>query len=78
MWRSCTSVNYKTDASLKQWVKMILFIYLCLVGQQDSTSKISKSDQLNDSIECQQKFFENSTKQVKNGKQALLFHFITL
>ncbi|XP_050982947.1 novel immune-type receptor 14b [Labeo rohita] len=36
------------------------------VGQQDSTSKISKSDQLNDSIECQQKFFENSTKQVKN------------
>lgn len=49
------------------------------IGQKDSGttgSSISKSDYLNDSMECQQKCYENNTKHVKTGKQDVLLYLI--
>ncbi|XP_058654571.1 novel immune-type receptor 14b [Onychostoma macrolepis] len=43
--------------------------HLIIKGQQDSTSKISKSDHLSDFTKCHQKCFENSTNQVKNEER---------
>ncbi|KAI7801787.1 putative immune-type receptor 14a precursor, partial [Triplophysa rosa] len=42
--------------------------HLIIIGQKDSSttgSSISKSDYLNDSMECQQRCYENNTKHVK-------------
>ncbi|XP_051716686.1 LOW QUALITY PROTEIN: novel immune-type receptor 14b [Ctenopharyngodon idella] len=49
--------------------------HLITKGRQNLASNISTSDHLNDYMECQQKCYENSTKQVKNGKQMALFSF---
>ncbi|KAK9963261.1 hypothetical protein ABG768_006460 [Culter alburnus] len=42
--------------------------HLITKGRQNLASNISTSDHLNDYMECQQKCYENSTKQVKNEK----------